>query len=361
MNSLNIIQCPQCQSKNYRKNGTINGKQRYQCKSCGRNFLTVSFGQSLSFLSQKISILLLDAENLRLDSKIENFLAKNCQYPLQIKIAFANWKTPNLSKQDFELNERGYQLIHVPEGKDSADGKMIAVGSSIFLQYPTVQEIFICSNDTIFINLCTELENKGFTIYRLRKEASNLVLENRKTGKFSYYSRELNTEIPNQQEIYNKLQELIKLEDKNIKERLLQLDQLAVLFQERTKLSGQTLIVSDYSDSLQSKNKSIVAYKSNLPPTESNEKKQFLSKSILEMEIMSIIQTLIKKLNQKSVPISNVASQFQVQHKLSVTEVMKSLNLGNKFCKLLQECPNLELTKKGTVYYVKVVNVSENS
>jgi transposase-like protein len=34
-----MIQCPNCQSQHLKKNGRIhNGKQRYLCKACGRQF-----------------------------------------------------------------------------------------------------------------------------------------------------------------------------------------------------------------------------------------------------------------------------------------------------------------------------------
>jgi transposase-like protein len=34
-----MIECPSCQSQNHKKNGRIhNGKQRYLCKDCGRQF-----------------------------------------------------------------------------------------------------------------------------------------------------------------------------------------------------------------------------------------------------------------------------------------------------------------------------------
>ena len=32
------MKCRHCKSKNTRKNGKTNGKQRYQCKECGRTF-----------------------------------------------------------------------------------------------------------------------------------------------------------------------------------------------------------------------------------------------------------------------------------------------------------------------------------
>ena len=33
------INCPKCKSNNVRKNGYRRGKQNYQCKECGRQFV----------------------------------------------------------------------------------------------------------------------------------------------------------------------------------------------------------------------------------------------------------------------------------------------------------------------------------
>ncbi|MHC5825037.1 MAG: IS1/IS1595 family N-terminal zinc-binding domain-containing protein, partial [Nostoc sp.] len=102
---------------------------------------SAAFSQLLLKIQQKnqidhkletgISLLLLDAENLKLDVNSELFLASVCNYPLQVKMAFANWKNPSMGKQDIELYNRGYQLVHVPEGKNSADAKMIAIGACV--------------------------------------------------------------------------------------------------------------------------------------------------------------------------------------------------------------------------------------
>jgi hypothetical protein len=89
-----------------------------------------------------IAILLLDAENLQINVEVEKFLTTICAYPLQVKIAFANWRS--LGKFDVELHERGYELIHVPPGRDNAGGKMIAFGSSIYERYPKAKEILVC-------------------------------------------------------------------------------------------------------------------------------------------------------------------------------------------------------------------------
>ncbi len=51
--------------------------------------------------SSGISLLLVDAENIKLDIYAENYLANICNYPLQGKIAFANWKTPRARLSTF--------------------------------------------------------------------------------------------------------------------------------------------------------------------------------------------------------------------------------------------------------------------
>ncbi|MDY7023377.1 MAG: hypothetical protein SWJ54_18835 [Cyanobacteriota bacterium] len=33
------MKCPNCESTSYRKNGRLKGRQRYQCRDCGRQFL----------------------------------------------------------------------------------------------------------------------------------------------------------------------------------------------------------------------------------------------------------------------------------------------------------------------------------
>lgn len=55
--------------------------------------------------SKAIAILLLDAENLQLDVQTEKFLSGICHYPIQIKIAFANWRS--LGKLDVDFHSRG--------------------------------------------------------------------------------------------------------------------------------------------------------------------------------------------------------------------------------------------------------------
>ncbi len=273
------MKCPRCESTQLRKNGRPSGKQRYLCKSCGKQFLAHSpqlsstvpdalqvanNGQleptlaeaSPSMLSSPealepqgdraapsaqpspgIAILLLDAENLKLDINIEKFLAELCNYPLQVKIAFANWRNHTMAKQDAELYDRGYQLIHVPGGQNSADAQMIAMGVSISRHYPDAKEVFVCSSDWLLTHLCNELQSQGMTVYRVRRQDNRLSVENRNTGESRQYSLTIGTEIPSLEKFVEKIDQLLKAEYESINERLTRFSTVASLFQERCHIS----------------------------------------------------------------------------------------------------------------------------
>ena len=124
---MGYMECPRCESDQVRKNGRPNGRQRYLCKACRQQFFEPAGPPSLSpkctetrlseaipkeiapantTESGPIAILLLDAENLKLKVNTEQFLAGLCDYPLQVKIAFANWKNPSIGKLDAEFYDR---------------------------------------------------------------------------------------------------------------------------------------------------------------------------------------------------------------------------------------------------------------
>ncbi len=221
------MKCPRCESDQIRKNSRPNGQQRYLCKACGKQFFEQLIPQSLSRqctetrLSEaipneiapattaescRIAILLLDAENLKLKVNTEQFLASLCDYPLQVKIAFANWKNPSIGKLDTELYDRGYELIHVPGGANSADGKMIAFGAAILYRYRDVRQVLVCASDGLLNHLCNQLQNQGLTVFRVRRQNAVLSVENSLNGDTRYYSCEREMEIPSFEEWLIKLQ-----------------------------------------------------------------------------------------------------------------------------------------------------------
>ncbi|MDZ8056053.1 MAG: NYN domain-containing protein [Aulosira sp. ZfuVER01] len=136
----------------------------------------------ISLQQTGIAILLLDAENLTINPETEKFLTEVCHFPLQVKIAFANWRSIS-KKIDVELHNSGYDLIHVPAGRDHADGKMIAFGSSIHERYPNAKEVFVCSSDTVMTNLCNHIQQNGLIVYRVSKQGETVTVFNSSTGK----------------------------------------------------------------------------------------------------------------------------------------------------------------------------------
>jgi hypothetical protein len=251
---MGYMVCPRCESDQVRKNGRPNGHQRYLCKACRKQFFESANPPSLSRKctetrlseaipkeiapattteSGPIAILLLDAENLKLKVNTEQFLAGLCDYPLQVKIAFANWKNLSIGKLDSELYDRGYELIHVPGGANSADGKMIAFGAAILYRYRDVRQVFVCSSDGLLNHLCNQLQNQGLTVFRVRRQNSVLSVENPRTGDTHHYSCEREMEIPSFEELANQVAELLKAEHKSIEERIARFSSVAELFQER--------------------------------------------------------------------------------------------------------------------------------
>lgn len=308
-----------------------------------------------------IGVLLLDAENIKLDVNTEKFLQSIVSYPLQVKIAFANWRNPTIGKQDAELYERGYQLVHVPFGKDSADAKMIALGSSIFVQYQNIKEVFVCSGDWILTHLCNELQNRGLTVYWVRRQDNNLSIENRSTGDFRYYSVPLATEVPSLEKLFAKVEELIRAEHKAIGDRLTQLSIVATLFQDRRNIdqankkldtvngnssNGSSAIASDSAvvSSAQDGNKDVTP----IITTTINSGEE------LETALVGIIQKLTDNSPDTYVSMSDMSAEL---HKISgqpARLILKQLKLGAGLTKFLESCQSFDLKKIGKQYEVAI-------
>lgn len=122
-------------------------------------------------LERSKAMILLDADQLTIDRDTEIQLEKRTNSQILYRIAFANWKSKN---NDRALHERHYLLIHLPAGRDKADGGMIMFGSSIREHYPDVNCIFICSNDQIFISLATGVIQLGLQAYRLNQTGQEI-------------------------------------------------------------------------------------------------------------------------------------------------------------------------------------------
>lgn len=197
----------------------------------------------ISLQERGIAILLLDVENLKLNIETEKFLSEVCTYPIQIKVAFANWRM--MGKQDAEFHARGYELIHVPAGKDSADVKMATVGSSIFVHYPTAREVLVCSSDNVLTHLCTTLQTHGLTVYLVRKQGEAITVLNSKTGQTQIYPLRA-VELPSVEELIVKLKALIKLEQARTNSQWVKLSRISNLFQTKYKLTINQIVSTHF-------------------------------------------------------------------------------------------------------------------
>lgn len=296
-----------------------------------------------------ISILLLDAENLnKFDTQIEAFLSKLSAYPLQVKIAFANWKN---TTGDIELYDRGYQLIHVPPGKNSADAQMIAIGAAICRHYPDAKEVFVCSSDWLLNNLCNELQSQGLNIYRVRKQNNNISVENRQTGEVKHYSLLVKLEIPSFEELAKQMESLIKEEQTSITQRIANLSTIINLFQERANLSvnanpSNSALVAEQNPTFTAHVK-----EEYVQPIEVNEvaKSNPSSQTInpgsatsidsmegLENVLIEMIKLMISEAALDYVSVTNIKARFQNKYKQTADLMIKKFKRNSSLIKFLR-------------------------
>jgi hypothetical protein len=324
-----------------------------------------------------IAILLLDAENLQLDVETEKFLEKICTYPIQIKIAFANWRS--MGRKDAEFHERHYELIHVPPGKDSADLKMATVGSSIFVHYPNGKEVLVCSSDNAIIHLCTTLQTHGLTVYRVRKQKDAIAVFNSKTGETQTHSLKPIPEMPSVEEFIARLKQLIKAEQLRTGSQWLKLSRISNLFQSKYHLTITQVVATHFPgkrtrDIFFEYPSEFVAHQvgeqsqlyitlfemSESPGHNSNGSTSELdsqnnivtsisSQSELEAALVNILKNLTAKSSKSAISMSSLGSEFHKQYGKTISNTLDELNLNGNFPKFIKSCSSLKLgqTKKG--------------
>jgi len=391
---MGYMECPRCESDQVRKNGRPNGQQRYLCKACRKQFFESANPPSLSRKctetqlseaipkeiapantteSGPIAILLLDAENLKLKVNTEQFLAGLCDYPLQVKIAFANWKNPSIGKLDAELYDRGYELIHVPGGANSADGKMIAFGAAILYRYREVRQVFVCSSDGLLNHLCNQLQNQGLTVFRVRRQNSVLSVENPLTGDTHQYSCEREMEIPSFEELANQIGDFLKAEHKSIDERMARFSSVAELFQERRTIvfPSTTSSGAAVSESIENEvtpvsegSSASVAVNQNLqeiiPELNSN---PIESLEVLKNILVEIIETAKLELKEDSIPVAIIKKKFFAKYQFHADLIVKQfLGKNSSLIKLFQsESANFKIKLIGGEHQVAIMPKIESS
>ncbi|MEG4015712.1 MULTISPECIES: NYN domain-containing protein [unclassified Microcoleus] len=325
---------------------------------------------------REIAILLLDAENMKLDINAEKFLASLCSYPLQVKIAFANWKNPSIGKLDTELYDRGYELIHAPGGANTADGKMIAFGAAILYRYRDVREVFVCSSDGLLNHLCNQLQNQGLTVFRVRRQNAILSVENHLTGESNHYSCERKIEIPTFPELANQISELLKTEHQLIDDRIARLSSVVELFQERRALEF-TSINSTHIEAFASAQKDMICEPKE--PAISDvvganiEQEKLLetvpanpvtidSLEVLEKVLIKIIELEINNSPNNAINIAELKKIFFNRCQVQADHIVKTFLVNSSLVKFLKSRSSVfQLTAIGSEHHVKIVRKSSDS
>ncbi|OUL25981.1 NYN domain-containing protein [Nostoc sp. 106C] len=325
-----------------------------------------------------IAILLLDAENLTINHETEQFLTEVCHFPLQVKIAFANWRSIS-KKLDVELHNHGYDLIHVPAGQDHADGKMIAFGSSIHERYPNAKEVFVCSSDTVMTNLCNHIQQNGLIVYRVSKQGETVTVFNSFTGKSLISIPVLPDEISSIDKFIHQLKILIKKEQINNQTFWIKLSTISQKFKDKYKVSisqvvskhlpgkkARDIFINYPADfvihqieptsglyvTLLEVNPSQATDSNNQAQGSSNPEFLLLNintKADLEQALMNLIKNLTKKSSESYVNAEILASEFNKKYSKSITQQMKSLHISGTFIQFLQSsgCFILKQADKG--------------
>ncbi|MBW4477793.1 MAG: hypothetical protein KME54_13205 [Tolypothrix brevis GSE-NOS-MK-07-07A] len=321
-----------------------------------------------SLSQRKIAILLLDAENLQINAETEQFLTTVCTCPIQVKIAFANWRS--MGKLDVEFHQRGYDLIHVPAGKDHADGKMIAFGSSIHEHYPKAKEVLVCSSDTVMTNLCNHLQQNGLTVYRVNKQGNNITILNSKSGNKHTHSL---LKPPSIEELNAQIKNIIISEEKRTSNQWFKLSEIAQIYYKKynfniSKIVSYSLPGKTTKDIFLDKSEFVVHQLPNdnelylalfemsqLNKAVSNndvENKEINTKADLEQALVNTIIALVTKTSNLYIPIEILRANFNQQYGQGMANILKKLDLNVKYITFLKSCDSLELQKIGDRWHV---------
>ena len=343
-------------------------------------------GSNLEKVADKepFAILLLDAENLSLDCKLEQILIGVCQHPLKMKFAFANWRS--LGKKDWDFHSRGYELIHVPQGKNSADLKMIAFGSSLSFYYPQAREVFICSSDTDLNPLSTKLQQDNLIVYRVYRRQDRILIFNSSDRTTNSYCLITVDKIPLLEDFLIGVKDLIRSEQKRTKKNWIDLNTIFSRFFSKYNLSLDRVIAHYFPDQkvkdffacfkndfvvhqLGNKKIYVTIFEIELKeatknPVEREQKKannnndakqeKLNEPKDLEIALIEIVRILLDRANLEYIPISNVANEFKMIYQMSVSQVIKGMKLNCNYTKFLLECDSFKLKKVKTVYFVSL-------
>lgn len=349
----------------------------------GKHSITAFNHTNFSYLHEAFSVLLVDAENLNLTEKIEKIFYRISTHPLKIKIAVANWR--KLGKKDEELTSRGYELFHVPPGKNNADFKLLSLGSSLFINYPLIQEVFICSSDGDLEYLSNLLHHQGIIVHTVSQQAEEIIITNLTDGKTCKFSLTSSLKIPTMQDFIARTKKIIIQEQQRTSQTWINIQRVFQLINQEFKVTISDIVNHHFPEQ---KNQDIFSVlkedfvlhqaseKDRLYLTIFNEKNFVIpqvkvsknyknnqlthkieSRKELEMVVVNISKELILKQNKEYVLMNEIASRFMREYQIPITRIIKELKLGKNFPDFLQSCHQLNLKKEDKIYKIGMSQV----
>lgn len=307
-----------------------------------------------------IAVLLLDAENIHLPEAAEDWIAQFCHYPLQTKIAVGNWR--NLGSRDQTLHQQGYQMIHVPSGKNGADLKMTAVGASLLLFAPKVKEVVVCSSDGDLDHLKQTLSTQGLKVYQVRQQNSSLVLTNGRPQALSTFPLMKPAAVPS----LSAGLEFLKTYLTGVSDAPVLLGVVGAAFRQHFNIPLHQFIVHHGFNQkpkvfLESQPEFLVALtEANQqpcvslkpptlplqPPLESNQEKVNLTPGKLRNISKGILKRLTQEQAADKIAIEYIASQFFQQYGRPLSEVLRQHGMGKSLPKFFESIHGVALEKR---------------
>ncbi|QHU98958.1 NYN domain-containing protein [Synechocystis sp. CACIAM 05] len=340
---------------------------------CIKNKLS-EHGKHLDSKSETLgfSVLLIDIENIYLDVTEEDLIKKLSRHSLKHYLAFGNWK--KLGNKDEELHKRGYELFHVPSGKNNADQRMTNIGSFICLNYPDIKEIFVCSSDKDLEILCSFLSQKNIVVYQVFRQINSLCIKNPETNEVLSYpiisSESSNEKIIDLKILIEEIKSIIReVTNQASQQQWVTLSQVSTIFYRKFGLSlndvvkhhfpGKTakFIFLEYKnyfvvhDPPESKDIFIALFNFNKESAESITQN---SQESLENKFVKIIKEEIKNNKNKKIEIGCAASKFAGKYNIPITKALKNASRPSNYKAFIKSISVLELINEGGRCFIRL-------
>jgi hypothetical protein len=312
---------------------------------------------------RSISMILVDAENLKINQNTDRFLEDRAAYPLEVKIAFANWSNPSLGDWDRQLYSRGYQLIHVPKGKDGADAKAIAMGSSLSIRDRQIKEVFISSNDRLLDHLCNELLNQGSIVYQVGIKGDRITLKHLNHGETKTYSLKDYEPIEDKLRSSDSIQQKLKSQDlkiEKIEKTLASLERSVTNIQKYIAKQGNLGGDRPTTETVSSNNSQKVKQEEEATATQTS---QFKSEADLATALVAIIRDRQKLSPNSPMNLIELGTEFREIYSKSVGNIVKESKFAKNLTQFCEKRSEFRLDKSVNPYriYLQSQNKSQQT